>query len=190
MRPVATGAAVLAAIVLVTAGCGGSSDGGGSEGVKSTFAKVETNEGTFTILLDTDGSPQTTDSFIKLAKEHFFDDTIFHRIVPGFVIQGGDPTGSGRGGPGYTTVEPPPPNTQYIHGTVAMAKGATDPPGTAGSQFFIVTGKNANLPPEYALLGQVDQGIEVVDKIGKLGNPRNEKPTERVVIEHLTIEQH
>jgi peptidyl-prolyl cis-trans isomerase B (cyclophilin B) len=189
MRKLVAGAALLAAIVLVAAGCGGSSNGGGSGGVKSEIAKVETNKGTFTILLDTDGSPQTTQSFIKLAKQHFFDDTIFHRIVPGFVIQGGDPTGTGRGGPGYTTVEPPPPDTQYVHGTVAMAKGANDPPGTAGSQFFIVTGKNANLPPEYALLGQVDEGIKVVDKIGKLGNPQTEKPTERVVIKHLTIEE-
>ena len=84
---------------------------------------------------------------MELARKGFFDGTIFHRIVPGFVIQGGDPTGKGTGGPGYKTVEPPPAGTLYTHGIVAMAKAANEPPGTAGSQFFIVTGKNVGLPP-------------------------------------------
>ena len=126
---------------------------------------------------------------MKLARKGFFDGTIFHRIVPDFVIQGGDPTGKGTGGPGYKTVEPPPAGTLYTHGIVAMAKAANEPAGTAGSQFFIVTGKNVGLPPEYALLGQVDDGIDVVDRIGKLGDPTTEQPTERVEVKQITIEE-
>jgi peptidyl-prolyl cis-trans isomerase B (cyclophilin B) len=180
---------VAAAIVLLAVSCGGShkSKGGVIESGKTYTAVVDTSKGTFTFQLDTEDSPNTTASFAKLAEKGFFDGTNFHRIVPGFVIQGGDPTGKGTGGPGYTTVDVPPSDALYTHGVVAMAKTAADPPGTAGSQFFVVTGKNANLPPEYALLGEVDRGIDVVDAIGKLGNQATGKPTERVEIKHVTI---
>ncbi len=176
-------------IVLLAAGCGGSKSKkeGGIEAGKTYDAVVETDHGTFTIRLDTEHSPKTTGSFVKLAEKGFFDGTIFHRIVPGFVIQGGDPTGTGTGGPGYKTVEAPPSDTRYTHGVVAMAKAANEAAGTAGSQFFVVTAADAGLPPDYAVLGKVSDGLDVVDTIGKLGAPSTEKPTERVEIKHLTI---
>ena len=90
---------------------------------------------------------------VSLARAGFFKKTIFHRIVPDFVIQGGDPTGKGTGGPGYKTVDKPPPGTKYTRGVVAMAKTQQEKPGTAGSQFYVVTGADAGLPPDYAVIG-------------------------------------
>ena len=135
---------------------------------------MTTNCGEFTIALDPAASPNTVASFVALAEDGFFDDTVFHRIVPGFVIQGGDPTATGTGGPGYQTVDPPAPSTQYPFGTVAMAKCAAEAPGTSGSQFFVVTAPDAQLPPEYAVIGTVTEGSDVVMKIGTLGDPSTE----------------
>ena len=124
---------------------------------------------------------------LRLARRRrFFDGTRFHRIVRGFVIQGGDPSGTGTGGPGYTVVDKPPASTRYTKGVVAMAKTGADPAGTSGSQFFVVTTADAGLPPEYALLGKVTRGLAVVERIGKLGNAR-EQPTRRVVIKSMTL---
>jgi peptidyl-prolyl cis-trans isomerase B (cyclophilin B) len=156
---------------------------------KTYDVTLRTNHGSFTIRLDQRTSPRTTASFVALVRRGFFDGTIFHRIVPGFVIQGGDPTGTGAGGPGYTTVDRPPASTQYTHGVVAMAKTQTQAPGTSGSQFFVVTAANAHLPPDYAVLGKVVRGLGVVDRIGKLGDA-NEQPTERVAIEHASVAVH
>jgi len=103
------------------------------------------------------------------------------------VIQGGDPNGNGSGGPGYTVVDTPPSDARYVRGVVAMAKTGTEPPGTSGSQFFVVTGADAGLQPDYALLGKITRGLAVVERIGRLGNPQNEQPTRRVVIQHLTV---
>jgi len=150
---------------------------------------LKTTEGTFAFTLDTEDSPHTCRSFVALVKQGFFDGTIFHRVVPGFVIQGGDPTGTGTGGPGYTTRDVPPADAKYTRGVVAMAKAADEPPGTAGSQFFVVTGADAQLPPEYALLGKVTSGLDVVEKIGRLGDPATEQPTKRVVIEKATLSE-
>jgi peptidyl-prolyl cis-trans isomerase B (cyclophilin B) len=147
---------------------------------------VKTNCGSFTIRLDPKGAPHTVASFVALAREKFFDGTIFHRIVPGFVIQGGDPTQTGDGGPGYTTVDKPPANARYTHGVVAMAKTSVQPAGTSGSQFFVVTAQDAALPPDYAIVGKVTKGLDVVDRIGKLGD-QNEQPTRVVEIEHATV---
>ena len=119
---------------------------------------VQTNCGDFTITLDPKLAPKTTASLVALAEDGFYKDTTFHRVVPGFVIQGGDPTGTGTGGPGYTTTDAPPTDTQYTEGTVAMAKSPADPPGTSGSQFFVVTAPDAGLPPEYAVIGTVTRG--------------------------------
>src|SRR5439155_18105049 len=135
---------------------------------------LETNCGSFTIRLDVRHSPRTAASFVYLARTHFFDKTIFHRIVPGFVIQGGDPTQTGSGGPGYETVDAPPANTQYVRGVVAMAKTQTEPAGAAGSQFFVVTGANVGLPPDYGILGRVTSGLKVVLRIGALGNAQEQ----------------
>ena len=177
--------ALLAAAALV-GGCGGGSKYPHGKPVAAD-AVVTTSEGSFTIQLDAKGSPSTVGSFEQLARKGFFDGTVFHRIVPGFVIQGGDPTGSGSGGPGYTTTDAPPSDTHYMHGVVAMAKTASDPAGTAGSQFFVVTGTDAGLPPDYAVLGHVVTGLAVVDRIGRLGDPATEKPTKRVVVRHIAI---
>jgi peptidyl-prolyl cis-trans isomerase B (cyclophilin B) len=159
----------------------------GLDPAKTYRVVVQTNCGESTITLDQKDSPKTAASFVSLAKDGYFDATIFHRIVPGFVIQGGDPTAQGSGGPGYTTVEPPPPHTAYVKYVVAMAKAASEPAGAAGSQFFVVTGADAQLPPDYALLGKVTDGQAVVDRIGKLGNA-NEEPTRPVVIAKMTVQ--
>ncbi len=151
---------------------------------------IATNCGSFTIKLAARVSPHTTASFANLVRRGFFDRTIFHRIVPGFVIQGGDPTGTGAGGPGYTTVDKPPASTQYTLGLVAMAKTQVQASGTSGSQFFVVTGANVGLPPDYAVLGTVTSGLGVVQRIGKLGNAATEQPTRVVEIEKATLHVH
>jgi len=146
-----------------------------------------TNCGEFTVRLDPELAPNTGASLVKLAKNGFYDNTIFHRIVPEFVIQGGDPLGRGSGGPGYSTVDKPPADTKYTKGVVAMAKTAAEPAGTSGSQFFVVTGADVGLPPDYAVVGKVTKGIDVVERIGKLGNEL-EQPTETVLIRKVTVE--
>ena len=157
---------------------------------KTYTATVATSCGDFTIELDVERAPKTSASFVFLAREGFYDDTSFHRIVPGFVIQGGDPLGNGTGGPGYSVVEAPPRDLAYSRGVVAMAKGGTEPPGASGSQFFVVTGEDTPLPPDYALLGQVTEGQDVVDTIGTSAtDPATEQPLDPVVIETVTIEE-
>jgi peptidyl-prolyl cis-trans isomerase B (cyclophilin B) len=158
---------------------------------KDWVARVATNCGTFSIALDVARAPKTTASFVALARKGFYDDLTFHRIAPGFVIQGGDPLGNGTGGPGYTVVEQPPRDLQYTHGVVAMAKTATEPDGASGSQFFIVTGQDAALPPQYALVGTVLDGMDVVDAIGALpidsSDPQGSTPVDPVVIESVEV---
>jgi len=151
-------------------------------------AVVKTSCGTFEIALDTERAPKTANSFAYLSEEGFYDDLTFHRIVPGFVIQGGDPQGTGTGGPGYSVDEKPPANLAYTKGTVAMAKSSAEPPGRSGSQFYVVTGADAGLPPEYALVGKVSEGLDVVERIGALGTS-TEKPKQTVLIEEITIEK-
>ena len=146
----------------------------------------DTSCGTFVVTLDLRSAPGTAASLVQLARVGFFDDTVFHRIVPGFVIPGGDPTQSGGGGPGYSTVDVPEPGARYLRGVVAMAKTTAEAPGTAGSQFFIVTGANIGLPPEYAIVGNVTDGLEVVETIGKLGDPTSEQPLQPIVVESVT----
>jgi peptidyl-prolyl cis-trans isomerase B (cyclophilin B) len=154
---------------------------------KTYDAIVSTSCGTFTIRLDVKHSPKTTASFVSLARRHFFDKTVFHRIVPGFVIQGGDPLGNGQGGAGYDIVEAPPSSTHYTLGVAAMAKAPSAPSGDSSSQFFIVTAADAGLPPIYALLGKVVSGLAVVEHIGKLGNPSTQAPTKVIVVNRVTI---
>ena len=147
---------------------------------------VETNCGSFTIGLDLKSAPKTSASFVALARDGFYDGTVFHRIVPGFVIQGGDPAGTGAGGPGYKTVDEPLSDAKYTQGVVAMAKAGDEAPGTSGSQFFVVTGADAGLPPEYAVLGKVTKGLDVAEKIGRLGDAA-EQPTETIVIRSMKV---
>jgi peptidyl-prolyl cis-trans isomerase B (cyclophilin B) len=148
---------------------------------------LQTNCGTITIRLATGRAPKTAASFAALVKRGFYDGLIFHRIVHGFVIQGGDPVGTGLGGPGYSVVEPPPGATAYTTGIVAMAKTETDPPGASGSQFFIVTAPDAKLPPDYAVAGGVVRGMNVAQYIGKLPVDGQDRPTSPVVIEKATL---
>jgi cyclophilin family peptidyl-prolyl cis-trans isomerase len=155
---------------------------------------VQTNCGTFAFALAVKSSPKTSASFYYLVKQHFFDGLTFHRVVKGFVIQGGDPQGDGSGGPGYTVVEPPPPGEQYLRGTVAMAKTSADPSGASGSQFFVVTAPNASqssgLTPDYAVAGKIVRGQDVVDAIGSLPTtpPGDGAPTPAVVIATATVQ--
>ena len=199
----------LLAIALLTlgAGCGGDDE---SESVEApaprepetlaapkdpldagtTYSLVfDTSHGSFTVELDTELAPNTSASLVALAREGFYDDTIFHRIVPDFVIQGGDPTQTGMGGPGYKTVDVPPAGSKYVKGVVAMAKTEVEPPGTSGSQFFVVTGDDVGLPSDYAIVGEVTEGIDTVERIGELGIPNHPTgmPSEPVVISSVTV---
>ena len=149
----------------------------------------ETSCGDFTVTLDQKLAPKTAASLVSLAGKGFFDGTVFHRIVPGFVIQGGDPTQAGTGGPGYSTVDKPPATATYAKGVVAMAKSGAEAPGTSGSQFFVVTAEDAGLPPEYAVVGKVTTGLDVVEKIGTLGDPATELPLQPIVIDKVTVQE-
>ncbi len=155
-------------------------------------ATVETSCGRFDIALDTAQQPKTVNSFVYLAKRGFYDGLAFQRVVPGFVVQGGDPLGNGKGGPGYTVVEAPPANAVYRRSVVAMAKTALEPPGASGSQFFVVTAPaDAGLPPDYAILGRVTSGMTAVERIARLADPKlgpvGGEPTEPVVIRKITV---
>jgi cyclophilin family peptidyl-prolyl cis-trans isomerase len=176
--------------VVVTAPAGGprkaTKPSAGLDAQKTYDVVIRTNCGSFTIRLDQKQSPGAAASIVALVKAGYFDHTVFHRIVPGFVIQGGDPTGTGTGGPGYTTVDKPPAKASYVHGAVAMAKTGAQAAGTAGSQFFVVTADNAGLPPDYAIIGTVTKGLDVVDRIGGLGTA-SEQPVETVEIEKATV---
>jgi peptidyl-prolyl cis-trans isomerase B (cyclophilin B) len=159
---------------------------------KRYVVNLETNCGTIQIQLAVKQAPKTAASFVYLVKRGFYNDLTFHRVVSGFVIQGGDPDGNGSGGPGYTVVEQPPADLQYTTGVVAMAKTATDPSGASGSQFFIVTGKNAGLPAQYALLGTVTGGLHTVEEIAGVptkSGPDGEDSTPRspIVISRATL---
>jgi peptidyl-prolyl cis-trans isomerase B (cyclophilin B) len=154
---------------------------------KTYVATVQTNCGSFEITLDAKRAPKTGGAFKALADKGFFDATTFHRIVPGFVIQGGDPAGDGTGGPGFSVVEAPPRDLTYTKGVVAMAKTDAEAPGTSGSQFFVVTGEDAQLPPDYALLGKVTGGQNVVDQIGAAPVQPDERPVDPIVIRRLTV---
>jgi cyclophilin family peptidyl-prolyl cis-trans isomerase len=152
---------------------------------------MRTNCGTFTIRLAVGRAPKTASSFAGLVSRGFYDGLTFHRIAgtatQSFVIQGGDPLGTGTGGPGFSVVERPPRGVRYTRYTVAMAKTATEPPGSSGSQFFVVTARDAGLPPEYALVGRVTDGTDVVDRIASVPTGADERPVAPIVIEKATL---
>jgi cyclophilin family peptidyl-prolyl cis-trans isomerase len=155
---------------------------------KTYTLTFDTSCGSFTVTLDQELAPKTAASLVALANDGYFDDTIFHRVVPGFVIQGGDPTQQGSGGPGYTTVDVPPSDAKYTKGTVAMAKSQAEAPGASGSQFFVVTGEDAGLPPDYAIVGTVTDGMDTVERIDALGVPGGDgPPTKPVVVSSVTV---
>jgi cyclophilin family peptidyl-prolyl cis-trans isomerase len=139
---------------------------------KTYTAAVRTDVGTFDITLDAKDSPVTVNSFVYLAENHFYDCVVFHRVIRGFVVQGGDPTGTGSGGAGYTVPGEVPKSGSYPLFSVAMAKTSAEPNGTTGSQFYIVSGaQGTSLPPQYAFLGQVTSGTSVVQRIDADGAP-------------------
>ncbi|MEZ5062440.1 MAG: peptidylprolyl isomerase [Solirubrobacterales bacterium] len=152
---------------------------------------VKTSEGDFTIALDVDASPATTTSFRHLVEDGFYDGLTFSRVVPGFVIQGGDPLAddsqrAGSGGPGYYVDEKVPDDTTYDRGVVAMAKAADEPAGRSGSQFFVVSGPDAQLPPDYAYVGRVTKGLDTVAAIESLG-VGDGPPRKRVTIDDMEV---
>jgi peptidylprolyl isomerase len=151
---------------------------------KTYTAAMVTSKGTLEILLDPLAAPVTVNSFVFLARWHYFDGIVFHRIIPGFVLQGGDPTGSGAGGPGYRFNDELPKPGRYELGSLAMANAG---PHTNGSQFFVISGPDGvRLPPQYALFGKVVKGLDVVSTINDIGTGSG-KPREDVVIESVTI---
>ena len=152
-----------------------------------TNVTLTTNCGTITIRLDVADAPKTVSSFAALARRGFYDGLTFHRVVAGFVVQGGDPLGNGLGGPGYKVVERPPPNTSYTRRTVAMAKAGNEAAGTSGSQFFIVTAENAELPAEYALVGRVIGSYAAVAKLEATPTESGDRPAEPLVIERARV---
>jgi peptidyl-prolyl cis-trans isomerase B (cyclophilin B) len=156
---------------------------------KTYIVTLRTNCGPIQIRLDVKRAPKTSASVASLVLKGFYNGLTFHRIASGFVIQGGDPNGDGSGGPGYQVVEPPPSNLSYTPGTVAMAKTASDPSGASGSQFFIVTGRQSPLTPQYALLGMVVGGQSTVTAISQLPTnpPQDGMPTSPVVISKATL---
>jgi cyclophilin family peptidyl-prolyl cis-trans isomerase len=151
---------------------------------KNYTATMVTSKGTLEIVLDAIGAPTTVNSFVYLARWHYYDGIVFHRVIPGFVLQGGDPTGTGAGGPGYKFNDELPKAGRYELGSLAMANAG---PHTNGSQFFVISGPDGmRLPPLYALFGKVVKGLDVVEVINGIGTSSG-KPKENVVIESVTI---
>jgi cyclophilin family peptidyl-prolyl cis-trans isomerase len=151
---------------------------------KRYTATMETSLGTIVIALDAVNAPKTVNNFVFLAGYHYYDGVVFHRIINGFVCQGGDPTATGRGGPGYR-FDDEPVKQRYQIGSLAMANAG---PNTNGSQFFLISGPSgANLPPQYNHFGQVVKGLEIVDAMQRVDTDRNDRPREDVVIHSVTI---
>lgn len=147
-------------------------------------ATIHTSQGDIAIELYAADAPQTVNNFVFLARDGYFDEVIFHRIVPGFVIQGGDPTGTGTGGPGYHFADEFHSKTSYDRGVVAMANAG---PNTNGSQFFICL-DDVGLPNQYTIFGEVTDGMDVVDTIAAV-DLHGEKPVDDIVIRSVTISE-
>jgi cyclophilin family peptidyl-prolyl cis-trans isomerase len=154
---------------------------------KRYTAEMVTNHGTLVIALDPISAPKTVNNFVSLARYHYYDGLTFHRVIKGFVLQGGCPEGTGRGGPGYRFEDELPKAGRYELGSLAMANAG---PNTNGSQFFIISGPNGmGLPPQYSLFGKVVKGIELVDVMEKVETGRDDRPVQPLVIESVTIRE-
>ena len=148
-------------------------------------ATIETNQGTFTVELFEDRAPKTTGNFVELAEKGFYDGVVFHRVIAGFMIQGGDPTGTGRGGPGYQIPDEFHPDLKHdAKGILSMANAG---PNTGGSQFFITLAPTPWLDRKHAIFGRVTEGMDVIRKIGALETDRSDRPKEEVRMEKVTI---
>ena len=151
---------------------------------KSYTATMDTSMGSLTIELDAEAAPQTVNNFVFLARYHYYDGVVFHRIIQGFVCQGGDPEGTGRGGPGYK-FEDEPVTKPYELGSVAMANAG---PNTNGSQFFLISGPSGvRLPPQYNHFGRITEGLDVLDRMEKVPTGAGDRPRDDVVINSVTI---
>ena len=154
---------------------------------KRYTATMDTSMGSITIALDPITAPQTVNNFVVLARYHYYDGVVFHRIIGGFVCQGGDPEGTGRGGPGYRFADELPKPGRYEIGSLAMANAG---PNTNGSQFFIISGpQGTGLPPQYSLFGQVVDGLDVVEAMQRVETDRNDRPLTDVTINSVTISE-
>ena len=152
---------------------------------KRYTATLDTSMGELVLALDAIKAPQTVNNFVFLALHHYYDGVIFHRCSNGFMCQGGDPTGTGRGGPGYRFVDELPKPNEYKIGSVAMANSG---PNTNGSQFFIVSGPSGvGLPPQYSLFGQIVKGLEIVDEMQGVATGGGDRPKSDVVINSVTV---
>lgn len=152
---------------------------------KRYTATMVTNMGTLVIALDAIKAPVTVNNFVFLSLYHYYDGVTFHRIIRNFVCQGGDPEGTGRGGPGYRFADELPKPGQYEIGSLAMANAG---PNTNGSQFFLISGPDGTrLPPQYSLFGKVVKGLEIVEAMQTVATDRADKPVEPVVMESVTI---
>jgi peptidylprolyl isomerase len=151
---------------------------------KRYSAEMVTTKGTMRIALDPVAAPKTVNNFVFLARYHYYEGIFFHRVIPGFVLQGGDPTGTGTGGPGYRFEDELPAAGRYELGSLAMANAG---PNTNGSQFFVISGPDGmRLPPQYSLFGKVVSGLDVVSAVDQIGT-RSGQPTEQVTIESVTV---
>lgn len=148
-------------------------------------ATIATNHGTFQIELFEEQAPRTAGNFLELARKGFYDGVVFHRVIDGFMIQGGDPTGTGRGGPGYTIDDEFAPGLK--HDSEGMLSMANAGPNTGGSQFFVTLAATPWLDGKHAIFGKVVDGMDVVRKIGKLPTGQGDRPREEVVMESVTI---
>jgi len=184
MRPVLSLIAGIAVIASTLTGCGTTGDGGGSGGTSGTStpgpgkyksappqtldptkayaATIATTKGTIELSLDAKAAPVAVNSFVFLARDRFYDGLVFHRVVPGFVIQGGDPNGDGTGGPGYFIADEQS-GLLHVDGALAMAKSST--PNSAGSQFYITLAPQPDLDGKYTVFGKVTAGLDVVKAI-------------------------
>ena len=202
------------AVAALVAGCGGSGDSSSGSTTESGCAQVDAPEakdvsfeapaqtvkrgealtatvktscGEFEIALDTKAAPKVANSFAFLAREGLYDGLDFYKVISGFAIYGGDPALNGSGGPGYSVVEPPPADTKYSRGVVAMAREPSQPPGYAGSAFFVATSAETGLPPDFALLGRISGGYGTVARINELGSATDQTPEQTVLIEEVTV---
>jgi cyclophilin family peptidyl-prolyl cis-trans isomerase len=145
-------------------------------------ATIRTSAGDMTAELFPADAPRAVNNFVFLARDGFYNGVIFHRVIPGFMIQGGDPTGTGRGGPGYR-FDDEPVNRRYERGTLAMANAG---PNTNGSQFFIMHA-DYGLPPNYTIFGKLTDGHDVVDKIATASRDSNDRPQQPTTINSVEI---
>ncbi|MDY7103981.1 MAG: peptidylprolyl isomerase [Actinomycetota bacterium] len=152
---------------------------------RSYVAEMQTSKGPLRIELDAAKAPRTVNNFVFLARYHYYDGLIFHRVINGFVAQGGCPKGTGTGDPGYRFEDELPRAGEYQVGSLAMANAG---PNTNGSQFFIISGsQGVQLPPNYSLFGQVTSGLDVVEQIQSVATGRGDRPKDDVVIQSVTI---